>query len=96
MDKIIKISLAILFFICLADMPYGYFQFVRFTALIGFIFLGFKALQSGNHNEIIIYFALALLFQPIFKISLGRTIWNIIDLVVGIGLILSLMAKRKG
>jgi len=30
---------------------------------------------------------LALLFQPFFKISLGRTLWNIVDVIVGIGLL---------
>jgi hypothetical protein len=33
---------------------------------------------------------LAILFQPFFKIALGRALWNVIDVVVGIGLIVSL------
>ena len=37
----IKIILAILFFLCLADMPYGYYQFVRFAGLIGFVILAY-------------------------------------------------------
>jgi hypothetical protein len=32
----------------------------------------------------IIYGGLALLFQPFFKIALGREMWNIVDVVVGI------------
>jgi len=31
--------------------------------------------------------ALALLFQPFFKIALGRVMWNIVDVIVAIGLI---------
>ena len=31
--------------------------------------------------------ALALLFQPFAKISLGRAIWNCVDIIVAIGLI---------
>ena len=34
--KLIKTVLAILFFICLTNMPYGYYQLVRFVALVGF------------------------------------------------------------
>ena len=30
---------------------------------------------------------LALLFQPFYKIALGRTVWNVIDVIVAIGLI---------
>ncbi len=89
MEKTIKIILAILMFICLADVPYGYFQFVRFIALIAFGLLAAQASQIGRQNEMIISGALALLFQPIFKISLGRELWNMIDVIVGIGLLIS-------
>jgi hypothetical protein len=41
----------------------------------------------------IIYGGLALLFQPFFKIALGREIWNIVDVIVGIGLLLSIYRK---
>ncbi len=94
-ESVIKIVLAILFFLCLADMPYGLYQFVRFAAMIGFAYLAYSANQQTNKNEVFIYIALAILFQPIFKIALGRTIWNIVDLVVGIGLIVSLFQSKK-
>ncbi len=43
----------------------------------------------------IVYGALALLFQPFFKIALGRELWNIVDLIVGIGLLLSVFRLKK-
>jgi hypothetical protein len=95
MDKAIKIILAILFFLCLADMPYGFYQFVRFAGLIGFAILAYKAHEQGRQAEMIIYVGLALLFQPFFKIALGREIWNIVDIVVGIGLLISIYMKPK-
>ncbi len=95
MVKIFKITLAILFFLCLADMPYGYYQFVRFAGLIGFAILAYQANQQGRQTEMIIYGGLALLFQPFFKIALGRELWNIVDVVVGIGLLISIFMKPK-
>ena len=92
--RIIKFFLAILFFICLADMPYGYYEFVRFAGLVGFAILAFQANEEGKKGESVLYGALALLFQPFFKIALGREIWNIVDVVVGIGLILSVFKRR--
>jgi len=92
--NIIKVVLAILFFLCLLDMPYGFYQFVRFTALIGFAYLAYSANNQSKKNEVFIYIALALLFQPFIKIALGRTIWNIVDVIVGLGLLLSLFRKR--
>ena len=95
MNVILKIALAILFFLCLLDMPYGYFQLVRFAALIGFLILAFKANEQGQKVEAIIFVCLAILFQPLVKIALGREIWNIVDVVVGIILIGSIFFKRK-
>jgi hypothetical protein len=95
MDKIIKIVLAILFFLCLADMPYGFYQFVRFAGLIGFAILAYQANQQNKQTEMIVYGTLALLFQPLFKIALGRELWNIVDVIVGIGLTVSIFIKPK-
>jgi hypothetical protein len=95
MDKSIKIVLAGLMLLCLADMPYGYYQLVRFIALAGFLLLAYCANQQKKQTEIIIYIALALLFQPLFKITLGRTLWNVVDVVVAAGLIISLFIKNK-
>ncbi len=43
MERIIKIFLSLLLFLCLADMPYGYYQFVRFAGLVGFAILAYQA-----------------------------------------------------
>jgi hypothetical protein len=75
-------------------MPYSYYQFVRFATLIGFAYLAYSANEQGNKNEVFIYISLALLFQPFVKIALGRTLWNIVDLIVGIGLLLSLAFRK--
>ena len=95
LTNVIKIILAILFFLCLADMPYGFYQFVRFAGLIGFAILAYQANQQGRQTEMIIYGGLALLFQPFFKIALGRQMWNIVDVIVGVGLLVSVFIKNK-
>ena len=94
-ENIIKIVLSALFFLCLADMPYGFFQLVRFCALLGFGILAYSANEKKQSTEVIVYVALAILFQPLFKIALGRTIWNILDVLVGVGLLLSIFIKPK-
>lgn len=94
MEKSIKIVLAVLLFSCLANFPYGYFQLVRTFGLIGFTILSFQAYKQAKQLEMIVYVSLAVLFQPLFKISLGREIWNIVDIIVGIGLILSIYMNK--
>jgi hypothetical protein len=88
--KAIKLVLSILLFLCLLKLPYGYYEFVRFAALVGFIYLAYQEKESGKYAMLFIYSALAFLFQPFFKIALGRHIWNIVDVVVGVGLITSI------
>lgn len=95
MNNIIKIVLAVLFFLCLLDMPYTYFQFVRFASLLGFAILAYRAHEQGRETEMFIYVGLALLFQPFFKVVLGRQIWNIVDIIVGITLLISIFKKQK-
>lgn len=95
MAKAIKILLAILFFICMADMPYGFYQIVRFVALLGFSVLAYNASGFKNKTEMIIYICLAILFQPFVKISLGKEIWKVVDAVVGAGLLISIFIKSK-
>lgn len=75
-------------------MPYGYYQLVRFAAMISFAYLAYSANEQNRNNQMFISIALAILFQPFIKIALGRTIWNIIDLIVGIGLLISLFKKK--
>ena len=89
-EGIIKLIMAIAMLICLLPMPYGYYQMVRLGSALGFSYLAYN-LKSEKGNMLWVYIGLAVLFQPIIKISLGRTLWNIVDLVVGIGLILSVI-----
>lgn len=96
MEKAIKVILAVLLFICLAHLPYGYYQFVRFVAMIGFAILAYHANERRSKTEILVYVCLAILFQPLSKISLGRELWNIIDVITGVGLLLSIFFKPKG
>ncbi len=76
-------------------MSYGFYQFARFTALIGFGLLAYNAHTETKETQMFIYGSLALLFQPFFKITLGKDIWNIVDVIVAIALITSLSLQKK-
>jgi len=91
----IKLVLAVLFLLCLLPMPYGFYQLVRLLALLGFSILAYDASRKENKTEMIIYIGLAILFQPLIKFSLGRSLWNMVDVVVAVGLILSILRDRS-
>lgn len=85
--KHLYIILSAMLLLCLAPMPYGYFQLVRFVAMVVFGVMAYQYNKQGKMPLCVLFGALALLFQPFFKIVLGRTIWNIVDVVVAILLI---------
>ncbi|MCR1025466.1 hypothetical protein NQT66_11655 [Cellulophaga baltica] len=76
-------------------MPYGYYELVRFVAFASFSFLAYKANQLEKSEQVFIYIALAILFQPFYKIALGRELWNMVDVMVGVGLLISIFIKNK-
>lgn len=90
----IKIILAVLFVGCLLDWDYGYFQLVRFLGMVGFGILAINDYDK-NINWFLIWIASAVLINPIFKIALGRELWNIIDVIWAILLINSIFLKEK-
>ena len=85
----IKIILSILLLICLFDMPYDYYQLVRFLGMIGFGVLGYDSLSKSNFWATV-WFSSAILINPNFKLSLGREIWNIVDVIWSVILIFSI------
>ena len=91
----IKIILSLIFLLCLLQMPYGYYQAVRFIGFLGFALLAYFGYQENKKAEVIIFISLALLFQPFIKVALGKTGWNIVDVIVSAGLIISLFVKPK-
>lgn len=73
-------------------MPYGYYQMVRVLSMVGF---GILALSAKEDKERWIYIVLCLLFQPFIKVAFGRVLWNIVDVVVAIGLLINIKLDKK-
>ena len=95
MKPILKLVVAIILLLCLADMPYGYYQLVRIVAMIAFSILAYQYYRMEKAPLAITFGGLALLFQPFIKVALGRTIWNIVDVVVALFLIILLFKDRE-
>ena len=95
MRPILKLVIAILLLLCLADMPYGFYTLVRFASAFAFAYLSYDYFKSKKDGLGFVFSALALLFQPFFKVALGRTIWNIVDVIVAVGLLYLLISTFK-
>ena len=87
MKTILKLFLIVLLLLCLAPMPYGYYQLVRFVAMVVFVIMAYEYYEKKQMPLAITFGALAMLFQPFIKVALGRTMWNIVDVIVAVLLV---------
>ena len=93
--KKVYLIIAAMMLLCLAPMPYGYFQLVRFLSTIAFGVMAYRYYRERTEWLAYTCGTLALLFQPFYKIALGRTVWNIVDVIVAIGLIVLFIYEWK-
>lgn len=95
MMKQIFLILAAMLLLCLAPMPYGYFMLVRFVMMAAFGFMAYRYFVIKKSIAAWVFVLLAVLFQPIYKIVLGRGIWNALDVVVATFLIILYVVERR-
>lgn len=95
MTKKLYLILAAMMLLCLAPMPYGYFQLVRFLATLVFGVMAYRYYLAKKEWFAYTFGTLALLFQPFYKIALGRAVWNVVDVIVAIGLIILFFYEWK-
>ena len=76
--------LAAMLLLCLFPMPYGYYTLLRFVAMVVFGYSAYRYYKEQNEPLMVTMIALAILFQPLFPITLGRVVWNIVDVAVAI------------
>ncbi|MCX6265915.1 MAG: hypothetical protein NTW16_00955 [Bacteroidetes bacterium] len=94
-ENLVRIVLAVLLLICLLRLPYGYYQLIRFIAVIGFAILAYYESERKNTPLVIVFVGLAILFQPLAKIPLGRQVWTVVDLVVAAVLIVLVFVQKQ-
>lgn len=93
--KYLPLYLAAVLLLCLAPMPYGYFTLVRVLATVVFGIYAYRCFAVKKEGLTLVFATLALLFQPFAKVGFNRVTWNIIDVIVAIGLIVLFFWERK-
>lgn len=90
-----KIVLAALLLLCLLDMPYGFYILIRYVATVVFGYMAYSYYQENKKELAIVAGALAVLFQPFIKFALGRFVWNVVDVVAAIALVVLVLVETK-
>ena len=94
MTKYCNILLAIALLICLMPMPYGDYILIRYISAIVFGVMAYDYYCQKQKKMYVVTLSLALLFQPLIKLPLGRDIWNLVDIVVAAFLIYLFLRKN--
>lgn len=87
--NLLKVILAVILILCLIEWNYGFYQLVRFLGFVGFSILAYQEKEKQNSWFFIWLFS-ALLINPFLKVSLGRDIWNTVDVIWAILLLFSI------
>lgn len=87
--------LAVMMLLAVIPCPYGYYVLVRFAAMVVFGYMAFSLYSERRMEYAIVAGVLALLFQPFVKVALGREVWQVVDVLVGICLIGFVVWDRK-
>ena len=92
--NLLKVILAVILILCLLEWNYGFYQLVRFLGFVGFSILAYQEKEKQNSWFFIWLFS-ALLINPFLKVSLGKTIWNVIDVIWAVLLAVNVIYPQK-
>lgn len=88
------ISIVILLGALLPDLPYAYFQFLRWIVTLTAIFYAYSAYNTSKTAVVVVSILIAILFNPIAPIYLERETWVVIDVITA-GILFFIMTKIK-
>jgi hypothetical protein len=88
------ISTAFLFLAMFNGWPYGFFTLLRLVVFGTTVYLSWLAYRSERQTWTWIFGFIALVFNPLIPLHLGRDLWVGVDLLVAVFLIISVFAFK--
>jgi hypothetical protein len=86
---------ALMALVAIADLPYGYYTFMRLVVCATAVFVLVVAVRSDQMWAVWLYGMFALLFNPVVPVHLTKGLWRPIDFVVGIMLVVAALVVRR-
>ena len=80
---------AILLFIAVLNLPYGYYEMLRVVITIFAIFFAFKLNAIKQNGLMIVMIAIIILFNPISPMHLDKGSWMLLDIISAIVFLVS-------
>jgi len=82
--KISRLIACGLLLIAIANLPYGYYRFLRIAITIIAGINAYREYENDNTVLLIIFVAVAILFNPFIPIYLDKATWTPIDVITGL------------
>lgn len=84
MKYLLLISAGLLF-LALADLPIGYYTFLRIVVTIGAVAAVVSEMENGINFWVVVFGIITILFNPLIPIYLGgKSTWMPIDIIAAI------------
>ena len=95
-ELLIKASIIlILILAAFMEHEYSYYTFLRWCVTFSSIYFIYKAYTEKEVGLIIIFTAIALLFNPFHKFIFQRETWRLIDIIISTILLLTIIYEWK-
>jgi hypothetical protein len=91
----IFVGAGIMLLIAIGDMPWGYYELLRWVAVVAGVLLIVRSLKVEKSAWAILGGLAVLFFFPPFGISFEKEVWALFDLAFGIGFITAGLVLRK-
>jgi len=86
---------AILLAVAIAQLPYGYYTFLRWATCAVAVFIAFQAYQWKRIWATWLFGAIAILFNPFVPVYLTKEIWQPIDIVCALLFVASIFFLKE-
>ncbi|MDU1905995.1 MAG: DUF6804 family protein [Dysgonomonas sp.] len=87
---------AVILFIGVADLPIGYYTFLRIVISIGAGIVCYQEWENPSKNWLIIFGAILILFNPVMPVYLNnKALWIPLDIITGIIFVVKALSYKK-
>lgn len=93
---IMRVIAAVMLLIAFADLPYAYYQALRWVVCGVTGYGAYIAYEGKNQIWAWVFGITAILFNPIMPFYLERETWRVLDIVAAIMLFISLPMFKQG
>lgn len=96
LPNIILLANSILLFLATGRHPYSYYSTLRWIVFGSMAYLVYHTLESETRKLAVpLYVGIGVVFNPVLPIYMNRSAWFWVDIIVGIGLLVTIYFNRE-